>query len=56
MKTKLQKQEEAAIRQAEYTALSSEEKLARANARGGSTRELLRLAKRINKEESGQAK
>lgn len=44
MKTRKQKQEEAAVRQAEYDALTREQKIARAmSRRGNSAKELYRL-------------
>ncbi len=44
MKTRKQKQEEAAVRQAEYDALTTEQKIARAQSRrGNSAKELRRL-------------
>ena len=46
MKSKRQKREEAEIRHAEYQALSTEQKIARAKAaRGKSKKQLERLAK-----------
>jgi hypothetical protein len=44
MKTRKQRQEEAAVRQAEYDALTREQKIARAmSRRGNSSKELRRL-------------
>lgn len=44
MKTRKQRQEEAAVRQAEYDALTREQKIARAmSRRGNSAKELRRL-------------
>ena len=54
-KTKQQKREEAVIRQKEYDALSTEQKVARAKAaRGNSKKQLTKL--RCNKNKSKKSK
>ena len=55
MKTRKQRQEEAAVRQAEYNALSTNQKIMRAlDRRGKSAKELDRLNIRRNKEQACQ--
>lgn len=55
MKTRKQRQEEAAVRQAEYSALSTSQKITRAmGRRGNSAKELNRLNIRRNEEQACQ--